>query len=155
MLPSNWKKIDMAKASIGRPPRFGSREYFQWVHTLDRRLAPDTELPNMVADFYRQKFWVPAFDQIKSQQVVNLIFGWNVNCGPGWGVKWLQKALGVPADGKIGTETLEAIETRTADNAGELNLITSMRGEAKQHYLAIVAKDPTQQKFLKGWLSRV
>jgi lysozyme family protein len=150
-----WKRIDLAKGSIGRPPRFGSREYFNWISTLDRRLAPDTDLLSMVEDFYRQKFWVPAFDQIKSQQVVNLVFGWDVNCGPSWGVKWLQKALGVPSDGKIGSDTLEAIETRTADNAGELNLINALRQEAKAHYYAIVAHDPTQQKFLKGWLSRV
>lgn len=61
----------------------------------------------------------------------------------------LQKALGVKADGVIGSDTLGA--ARNTNNSVRQNFIDYARMKARN----IAEKNPTQKKFINGWLNRI
>ena len=63
------------------------------------------------------------------------------------GIKQFQGALGVPLTGKIDDATIYAAEHYTGDFA---DTYTKNR---EQFLRNLVAKDPSQRKFLKGWLN--
>lgn len=67
--------------------------------------------------------------------------------GPETGIKQFQGALNVPLTGKIDAATIRAAENYTGDFADQY---TKNR---EQFYRNIVARDPSQRVFLKGWLN--
>lgn len=72
-----------------------------------------------------------------------------VNNGVGQAAKFLQKALGITVDGKIGNQTLEAIA-----KADQNELIKKYISVRRDFFSAIVKRKPDQNKFLNGWLNR-
>lgn len=64
-------------------------------------------------------------------------------------IKRIQRLVHVGDDGIIGPKSLEAINRR--DPRWLVNEISGLR---KAHMRSIVAANPSQQKFLKGWLRR-
>ena len=95
---------------------------------------------------YRQKYW----DAVRGDDLpvgLDLVaFDAAVNSGVSRGAKWLQTALGVSADGKIGPATLAA--ARKAHPKAVIDRATSAR-------LAWLRTLPTWGRFGKGWTSRV
>ena len=88
-------------------------------------------------------------DQIKSQSIANILVDWVWGSGK-WGIIYPQQLLGVVADGIVGPKTLAALNAR--DPHAFFNLLKNRR---EQHFNSIVKKDPTQKKFIKGWLRRL
>lgn len=59
-------------------------------------------------NIYKQDYWdVIRGDEIKDQSVANIFFDGVVNQGKS--VKWMQEAAGVKPDGRVGSQTIEAI----------------------------------------------
>ncbi|MBP0481645.1 glycoside hydrolase family 108 protein [Sagittula salina] len=85
--------IGTLSAELGRPATV------QDVRDLDRRTA---------GRIYRAKYW----DRIRGDDLpagFDLVaFDGAINSGPARGAKWLQRGLAVPADGRIGPQTLAA-----------------------------------------------
>ena len=84
------------------------------------------------------------------------VFGGAVNMGSNRIVTWLQQAvcdLGqtVTIDGCMGPVTLAAISKIPSPDA----LADKLWILRAKFYVAIVNKDPTQAKFLRGWLNRL
>ena len=77
-----------------------------------------------------------------------------MNCGLHQAVIWLQESVGVIDDGVIGNMTLSAINNYVVHN-GDLALANEVLQRRGQFYHFLVKKNPTQEKFLKGWLNRV
>ena len=72
-----------------------------------------------------------------------------VHCGPATAVKWLQRGLGVKADGVLGRQTIDALSKSDA--------VLARTGLVKArclHYGQLVRDDATQRRFIVGWLSR-
>ncbi len=64
-------------------------------------------------------------------------------------IRWLQRAVGVKPDGIVGPVTLSAVNTSDDE---ELSVAFFKRRMA---YIArIVARDPRQARFLRGWTGR-
>jgi len=100
-----------------------------------------------VASIYRKRYW----DAIKGDKlpagVSYAVFDGAVNSGVAQSVKWLQRALGINADGVIGPATLLAIE-QTSDYDALIDKICDRR-------LAFLQALKTWSTFGKGWRARV
>lgn len=88
-------------------------------------------------------------DDIKNQSIAEFIVDFAYNCGVGTAAKKVQEVLGVTADGVVGKITLSAM-----NNANQEDLFKKLKEKRRNLYLAIVARKPSQIKFLKGWLNR-
>lgn len=115
------------------------------AHGEPLSIAPG--LTDMVRHFYRSEFWMPLqcdrIDQV-SEAVAEELFEAAVNCGPGNGVKFLQRALNalnsreklypdLYVDGAMGTRTLAATLACLKQRPPRL-LVKCQNGEQYIHY---------------------
>lgn len=135
----NWRGWD------GWPDIDKLKEKPDFPACLDR----NADLQGRVRAFYKRNFWTPVMDEIKDQALVNWLFDKGVNMGIRQACKLLQRAVGVDADGVIGPQTRAMIH-----QADPAQLLDDCRGEAKRFYTNLALKDPTQSRFLHGWLAR-
>lgn len=99
---------------------------------------------------YRKQFWDRMKgDQIKDQQVAEIIFDGFVNMGYN-GLKIAQKEAGAQADGKIGEQSIQMI------NAANPKLLFDGIKDARiAYYKRLAERKPQMAVFLKGWLNRI
>lgn len=123
------------------------------ITTMDMK---NLDLPTVQA-IYRKNYWAPIKgDLFKSQSVANFVFDWGVNSGVGTAAKYLQRTLrdkfkkGIQADGAIGPKTISA-----ANSVSRVQLLSELIKARELFFKAIVARDPSQSVFLKGWLNRL
>ncbi len=147
-----WVRVDMAKKK-------GKRG-------LEKRLAADEVLQAEVAAFYRTQFWDRLWgDRIPDQALADELFDTAVNMGVHRAVIFLQRALNLLnrnqrdfpdllEDGLFGPKTLFTLSRCLSRGDGPyvLKLCNLLQGE---HYLEVTERNPSQEKFLRGWLSRV
>ncbi len=95
---------------------------------------------------YRRKYW----DAVKVEELPEAmrysVFDAAVNSGPSQAVQWLQEALDVGVDGKIGPITISA--AKKADAVRAAILINALR-------LDFMTSLPTWGAFGKGWARRI
>jgi len=103
----------------------------------------------LVDQFYQDKWDKNNFGDIKSQDIANLLFDFYVN-SDSIAIKKIQQLVGVTSDGVMGPKTIAAI-----NNANQSSLYSSLKKVREDFYKAIVTRDPTQEKFLKGWMNRL
>ncbi len=139
-----------------------SPEHFK--DELDR----NDKLQDLVKSFYRETFWKAiAGDKLTDQHIANELFDTGVNQGSATAIKYLQESLNllnrnqksyadIVVDGKMGDPTLSTLEKFLELDKGHpdallklLNLFQGLR------YIESARKDPTQRKFMRGWLTRV
>ncbi len=88
-------------------------------------------------------------DRIKSQSVANIVVDWVWASGR-HGITQVQQLLGVKADGIVGEKTLAAI------NAQDPRQLFDRIKAARVAFIeGIVARNPSQRRFRKGWLTRL
>ncbi|WP_310601187.1 glycosyl hydrolase 108 family protein [Desulfobulbus sp.] len=110
-------------------------------------LSAQPDLADLVREFYRDEFWMPLrchqIDQL-NEAVAEELFESSVNCGPGNGVKFLQKALNVlnlqgklyrdlKVDGVVGSKTIDAIRVCLRHRPAR-RLVKCQNGEQYLHY---------------------
>lgn len=89
-------------------------------------------------------------DKIKTQSIANLLVDWTYTSGV-YGIKFPQQILGVAPDGKVGDKTIAAVN----NYPNQKELFQKLWNRRKAHFEAIVRNNPTQKKFLAGWLNRL
>lgn len=123
--------------------------------TLDAYRAKHPEFPasvkglsvELAAEIYRDEYW--RYDDIKSQRVATKLFDMGVNFGRATAVMMLQRGLGAYPDGMFGPMTLASVNSTPA------NVVLALLADAcEKRYVAILRKDPSQEKYRKGWLRR-
>ena len=78
------------------------------------------------------------------------VFDFAVNAGVSRAAKFLQRAVGAVDDGVIGLGTLGRVaKTDTS------KLLENFADQKQRFYQGLATTNPSQQKFLKGWLARV
>lgn len=95
-------------------------------------------------------YWTSAKCDMLQAPLDLMVFDCAINSGAGRATKLLQRALGIPDDGVFGSATLAAVGSKDAKELSKAYL-----KERSDYYDRIVAKDPSQQVFLKGWKNRL
>lgn len=152
-------KVDDPKDRGGRTNKgVTQRVYSAWLAgqghptTWDVYDIKDDE----VEAIYRSRYW----DAIQgdtlcasSPEIALATFDCAVNSGPSRAIKQLQTALGVTADGNFGPASLTAY--LLAAQRGYPRILAVMLATREVFLRGIVARDPSQARFLRGWLARV
>lgn len=100
---------------------------------------------------FKTGFWDKfKADNIDSQSVANICVDWAWASGAVTAIKEVQEVLKVKVDGVVGSVTLAAI-----NKANPRRLFEKIRSARLRFVEAIVRRNPTQQKFIKGWRNRI
>jgi lysozyme family protein len=132
---------------------------------ISARSYPDVDIANLTLDdaaaIYRRDYWdALRLGEIADQKIAAEVFDSGVNTGTGRAALWLQQALNlvggfgsgiIVPDGKLGPKTVAAVNNCRYGEA----LLKALNGLQFLHYYRIVEKDPTQARFIRGWLRRV
>lgn len=106
------------------------------------------EMTNAERDnIYRTRYWNLIRGDDLPSGVSYVVFDGAVNSGVSQSVKWLQRALGVTADGIIGTDTLTAIV-----NHHDHDVLIAKIINLREKFLRALK---TFSTFGKGWMARI
>ena len=103
-----------------------------------------------VKPFYKKMYWDKVRGDDLPQGVDYAVFDFAVNAGPGRAAKFLQQSVGATPDGAIGPGTMALVAKATPTD-----ILQKFAQQKEAFYNSLAEENPTQQKFLKGWLSRV
>lgn len=99
---------------------------------------------------YERKYIVaPGFNRIEDILLRNQLIDYGVNSGPMIAIMKLQGIVGATVDGVLGPETLGKLALFPVDRVRVL-----LVGERIKMLGRIVAKNPSQLKWLNGWINR-
>jgi lysozyme family protein len=120
---------------------------------IDKRSHPGVDIKNLTKDqakdIYFEKYWLKAqCDKLYPILAVTL-FNYSVNMGIGQAAKFLQRAIGVVADGRIGPKTLNAVKDKNPESVA-----IDMIDQGEGFYRSLAKNKPVLRKYLKGWLNR-
>lgn len=99
---------------------------------------------------YFEKYWLASSCDKMAAPLAIMVFDSAANHGVTKTVKFLQRSLGILDDGNLGPITLSKI---LASDQRSLSL--KVADTRAQFYKDIVASNPSQAKFLKGWTRRI
>jgi len=107
---------------------------------------------DQITQFYHLGYW--RFDGLRDQACATKILDMDVNMGPGEGIKLAQVAanrcgLRLVVDGGYGLATEAGLNSLDPARLMHALVMVSL-----QHYAAIVAAKPNDQKFIDGWSRR-
>lgn len=128
----------------GGPTKFG----------INSASHPDVDLKTLTREqaleIYRESYW----NKIKGDKLPYpldfVMMDYAVNSGVSRATKILQRLIGVVDDGILGNNTLKNLSVHPKQLEIAKNILT----EREAFLRLIVARNPTQAKFLKGWLNR-
>lgn len=113
-------------------------------------LRTDASLKASVIYFYQNTEWHSIDgDQINNQSIANFIADWGVNAGMSVPIKHAQAILGVNIDGKIGLQTVTAI-----NNADGASFYQQMKQARIKFYNDVILAHPEDRPFLNDWIDR-
>jgi lysozyme family protein len=149
-----WERIDQIKRKNSEKKKF------------DKIFGQDGGLQEEVLFFYKQAYWDKFWgDEIPVQEIAEELFDTGVNMGVRRAVRFLQEGLNlfnrnqknytdICEDGLFGRNTLKALEAYLkAENVSYLlRVMNILQG---MHYIEHMRKNPTQEKYARGWLKRV
>ena len=126
----------------------------------------DRALDRYVMDFYEEHYWDRLrLDEFEDQDVANEMFDTAVNMGVRRAGRFLQECLNylnrneslfrdLVEDGIIGSATLDALN-EIGSHRDQRILLIMLNVCQGRHYMAYMKKSPTQERFARGWFSRV
>lgn len=133
---------------------------------ISKRAYPEIDIKNLkmveAAAIYRRDYWNRMrLDEVEDEDIAMELFEQGVNLGTSRAITNLQNSIniisdapGVVVDGVIGPETLESVNKIAKNNKKEA-LLKCLNGYQFNHYLDIVKNNPSQARFLVGWLKRI
>jgi lysozyme family protein len=141
----------------GGPTRYGiiQREYDRY--RIERGLSKRSvefisfnKVPDEVREIYRREYWQAVQGDRMPGPLDLVMFDTGVLNGVGRAIRLLQQSLNISVDGVLGTDTFDALAL--ADGG---TVATDILDRREARFREIVKNDPTQAKFLKGWLNRL
>ena len=126
-----------------------------------RNANPDIDIMALTWDgakrIYFRRYWLASNSDdlsLYAPRLAILHFDGAVNHGPGRAARFLQRAVGAEEDGDVGPATLEAVEAAVGAD-GEMSVCLRICDLREEFYRAIAARNPSQGRFLRGWLNRI
>lgn len=126
------------------------------------RTASIQEVKNLTmataAKIYKRNYYYSPHIDLLPDLIEPIIFDISVNSGPGRAIKILQQALydkGYPvgsADGIIGKNTIK-YSNQWVNESGK-NVINTLVDYRVNFYKRIIANNPSQKVFERGWMAR-
>lgn len=143
-----WRGVDELRAAVGFP----------------QNAEQDAALLDSAKQFYRAEYWIKVRgDELIDERLAGILFSCAANCGPEKAVELLQQALNIlkPAsvratkvDGDFGPDTQRLLlGFPLAVAEGALPWLVSCLWT--DHYVALVGRNPTLGRFVRGWIARV
>lgn len=121
---------------------------------IAKNANPDLDITNLTwaqaKAVYYDRYWVAGACEMLPGRVAVLHFDGCVNHGVSRAKRFLQTSVGAVADGIVGVRTLSAVSE--SDPIDTCIRICDLR---ERFYKDIVARNPPQVRFLKGWLRRI
>ena len=123
---------------------------------ISSRAYPGVDIAGLTkeqaCEIYKRDYW--QYDGIENQEVATKVFDLAVNMGQKQATKLLQRAANVCGavlrdDGLLGPATVLAVNGSKPDC-----LLTELRAQAAMFYCELALKNPSQGRFLRGWLRR-
>lgn len=84
----------------------------------------------------------------------DIMFDWSVHSGPHRATTLMQLEVGANDDGLLGPLTIGAMVEQEAHHGAD-KMVRRLAIRRMSHLCAIVQRDPTQSRFIKGWWRRV
>ena len=104
-------------------------------------------------DIMKKNYWDKCkADQIDSQAVANILVDWYWMSGVN-ATKGIQRLVGVSVDGKIGKDSLKAINETSQIN--EQKFVEQLYQVRKEFYNTIIKRNSKLESFRKGWTNRL
>lgn len=106
---------------------------------------------------YFRRYWLASnCDDVTlmSPRLAVLHFDGAVNHGVGRAGRFLQRAAGATEDGDVGPGTLRALKG-AIEARGDIALCHLICDYREAFYEAIIARNPSQERFRKGWMRRI
>lgn len=121
---------------------------------ISKRAYPDLDILHLTLEdavtIFTSDYWLRASCDKLPLRLAVAVFDFSVHSGPTTAVKELQKVLGTTVDGLVGQETLGKVNQWKEDD-----LINQYLTERIMFLGDLTRKDPSQEKFRKGWIKRV
>ncbi|MGI9436055.1 MAG: glycoside hydrolase family 108 protein [Geminicoccaceae bacterium] len=139
-------------ADRGGPTKFGVTQeaLSRWrgydVAPHEVAILDQQEAEHIFAETYINK---PGLEEIEDTDLFAYVADCSVHHGSWRAVKFLQAVAGVGADGVLGPITAKAVNEGDASD-----LLNKIRRHRVLFMARIVKRDPSQVKFLAGWLDR-
>lgn len=135
----------------GGMTRFGIAQHSSPGIPADFYTCSVTQALGEAEIFYKANFWDKFLgDSILSDEVAATILSFSVNSGLQTTILLLQQVLGFnQRDGIMGPITLAA-----TNKMNPTTLAAQLRQAQANFYQMLVAKQPTDARFLQGWLAR-
>lgn len=133
-------------------PSWPGWTYIDFIKRTKGEIARNAKFPDIqhqVDQFYLEWWNSRRYGEIKSQDLANLLFDYNVNSST-TAIKAVQRLVGVPIDGVMGPMTIAAINA-----ADPVKLYNALKEDRRQLYEALIARDPSQEVFRSGWMARL
>ena len=133
---ATWKRVGYDKNGDGK------------IDENDIKLLTKEDVVNKVLIPHFWNKW--QADKIKNQSIANLLVDWLYMSGK-YGIIFPQRILGVRDDGIVGKITLDAIN----NEPNKAELFSKLWNRRLKHFQDIVKKNPSQKRFLRGWVRRL
>jgi lysozyme family protein len=128
----------------------GGKTRFGVTEAVARRAGYRGDMRDLPLDLakriYLEEYWKPVRADDLPPAVRYAVFDAAVNSGVGQAVRWLQRALGVEADGVIGPKTLAAAYAANPD---------ALRGRMLAQRLRFMSGLSNWPAFSRGWARRI
>lgn len=117
------------------------------VDAQDLKLITVDDAARIAKPYYWDKV---GGDDLRNQCVAELLADFAYNSGVGTASKKIQKLVGAVEDGNIGPKTIALINGKD-----QKDLFEKLKQIRKNFYIAIIANNPSQKVFEKGWMNRI
>ena len=128
--------------------------YDDFCRLTGRNKKPVTEISMDEVEAIYGGYWKDGHCSYLMEPLDVIHFDSCVNHGTGRANKILQRVLGTDEDGVIGKQTMVALHEEVIA-VGVSSVCEMYLNERVAFYDRIIAKDPSQKVFEKGWMNRV